>query len=248
MHYLNGSYVGYFNARHGRMGHLFQGRFKSVLVEEEGYWREVSRYIHLNPVRAGLAERPEDWGWCSYRGYHRPHQRVRWVDYQPVLNDFGGDDGAGRKAYRDFVAEGLGRKLDSPLSQAIHGMVLGSEKFLERVRELIEGKPEAREIPELDRLRRRPSLEEVVAAVCRYFGTDPARWRNNTRCDDLSRAAAAYIARQATGLPAKILAEGLGYRNVSSISASCRRMEQAMKSDRMGKDIQALTEQLTTNH
>ena len=58
MHYLNGSYTSYFNRRHKQVGHLFQGRFKAVLIENEGHYWEVSRYIHLNPVRAGLAQRP----------------------------------------------------------------------------------------------------------------------------------------------------------------------------------------------
>ena len=69
MHLLNGSYTGYFNLRHRRVGHLFQGRFKAHLVEEEGYFTEISRYIHLNPVRAKLVERPEQWKWSSYGGY-----------------------------------------------------------------------------------------------------------------------------------------------------------------------------------
>jgi len=62
MQFLNGSYTSYFNWRHRRAGHLFQGRFKAQLVEEEGHYTEVSRYIHLNPVRAGLVDRPERWG------------------------------------------------------------------------------------------------------------------------------------------------------------------------------------------
>jgi hypothetical protein len=59
----------YYNRRHRRVGHLFQGRFKAQLIEDEGYYREISRYIHLNPVRAGLTKRPQDWRWGSYPGY-----------------------------------------------------------------------------------------------------------------------------------------------------------------------------------
>lgn len=63
MHLLNGGYAGYHNARHRRSGHLFQGRFKAIVVEAEGHWLELSRYIHLNPVRARLVQRPEKWKW-----------------------------------------------------------------------------------------------------------------------------------------------------------------------------------------
>src|SRR5271169_1035762 len=71
MHLLNSSYTGYFNLRHRRVGHLFQGRFKAHLVEEEGYFTEISRYIHLNPVRARLVQRPEQWKWSSYAGKNK---------------------------------------------------------------------------------------------------------------------------------------------------------------------------------
>ena len=104
---LNSGYATYFNARHRRVGHVLQGRFRSIVVEEHGYWLELSRYVHLNPVRAGLVSRPEDWAWSSYAGYHRPARRLKWVDYGRVLAEFGGDTPAGRTAYRDYVAEGL---------------------------------------------------------------------------------------------------------------------------------------------
>jgi REP element-mobilizing transposase RayT len=68
MHLLNSSYTGYFNLRHRRVGHLLQGRFKAHLVEEDGYFTEISRYIHLNPLRAKLVQRPEQWKWSSYAG------------------------------------------------------------------------------------------------------------------------------------------------------------------------------------
>ena len=91
MHYLNGSFTGYFNRRHRRSGHLFQGRFKAHLVEEEGYFLEVSRYVHLNPVRGRLVERPEAYRWSSYPGYRRAAQALPWVTYARVLGEFGRD-------------------------------------------------------------------------------------------------------------------------------------------------------------
>ena len=92
MRYLNGAYATWFNVRHGRSGHLLQGRFKALLVDSEGYWLEVSRYVHLNPVRAGLVQSPEQWRWSSYPGYHRAARRLAWVDYETVLGEFGGEN------------------------------------------------------------------------------------------------------------------------------------------------------------
>ncbi len=104
MQYLNGSYTGYFNRRVGRVGHLFQGRFKAHLVDEQGYFQVVSRYIHLNPVRASLVQRPGDYPWSSYAGYVHASKALNWVTYERVLRDFGpGSDAARRRRYVQYV-------------------------------------------------------------------------------------------------------------------------------------------------
>ncbi len=69
MLHVNGAYTNYFNIKHKRRGHLFQGRYKSILVEADSYAGELSRYIHLNPVRAGMVDRPEKYMWSSYQYY-----------------------------------------------------------------------------------------------------------------------------------------------------------------------------------
>ena len=107
MHLLNGSYTGYFNLRHRRVGHLFQGRFKAHLIEEQGYFTEISRYIHLNPVRAKLVERPEQWRWSSYGGYRRTRAALGWVTYDRVLGEFGGMGAEARARYCRFVQAGV---------------------------------------------------------------------------------------------------------------------------------------------
>jgi len=247
MHHLNGSYAGYFNARHARVGHLMQGRFKSVVIEGRGYWLEVSRYVHLNPVRAGLVARPEGWRWSSYPGYHRPARRLAWVDYGRVLREFGGDSPSGRRAYRRYVEEGLGRALDNPLSAAAHGLVLGSDAFLARIRRMLADRADDAEMPALRHLRRGAAMADVIAAVVAQLGGRPEHWRAGKRCDDLSRAVAAYVARQATALPGREIAEALGYRSLSSVSVACRRVEAALSAGRLNETVQAILNELATN-
>jgi putative transposase len=99
MQYLNGAYSSYFNRRHRRVGHLFQGRFKGQLVETDGYFLEVSRDIHLNPVRAGAAQRPEHWKWGSYIGYHYSNGGLPWITYERVLREFGRNKRKARHRY-----------------------------------------------------------------------------------------------------------------------------------------------------
>ena len=225
MQHLNGSFAGYCNARHGTCGHLFQGRFKAVVVENEGHWLEMSRYVHLNPMRAGLAVKPEEWRWSSYPGYRLKRQELGWIDYGPVLNEVGGANAAGRRRYRAFMEEGLGRKLDSPLAVAAYGLALGSDAFAERIRQMVKSRDEDVELPQLSQMQVRPDLEAVIRAGAEQFGEDPSAWVEGRRCDGLGRAVAAYLARRLRAAPSREIAARLGYRNVSSISAACRRVQ-----------------------
>jgi len=247
MHDLNTAYVNYYNARHERAGHLLQGRFKAVLVEDEGHWTEMSRYVHLNPVRAGLVKRPEDWRWSSYAGYHRPAKGLAWVHYPRVLDEFGGDTPSGRRRYREFVAAGLGRPLDSPLALAWHGLVLGSDRFLARIRGMLEARPDHPEVPGLTRLRGRPSLSCVIAEVARRSGSDPSRWAPRRRCDEPARALAAYLARRVAGIPSPQIAEALGYRSISSVSVACRRIEGAPRNSPVRRALLDLMSRLAVS-
>lgn len=248
MHHLNVAYAGYYNARHQRVGHLFQGRYKGVLVEDEGYWLELSRYVHLNPVRAGAVDRPEAWSWSSYVGYHRPAKRVAWVDYARVLADFGGDTSASRRRYRVFIEAGLGRRLGSPLSAAVHGLVLGSDRFVARIRAMLADRLPDAEVPALARLRPRPTVEAVLSAVARRFRADRSRWSSGRRCDDVFRAVAALTARSLTGVPDGPIAAALGYRSPSSVPRACQRAQLAMKNPRLGRDVAAIQADFAANH
>ena len=108
MQRLLGGYAGAFNRRHGRYGHLLQNRFKSILVEEEAYLLELVRYLHLNPVRAGLVGTVDELDRYAWTGHSRLMGRVTdgWQDVDGVLAHFGRRIGAARQAYRQFVWEG----------------------------------------------------------------------------------------------------------------------------------------------
>ena len=105
--------------RRRRPGHLFQGRYKAEMIEDESYCWTVSRYIHLNPVRAGLAARPQDWEWSSYPGYGALRKRRPWVRYETLLaawpGERGGNDAA--RAYRRYVEAGLKDPPRSPFRE-----------------------------------------------------------------------------------------------------------------------------------
>jgi len=225
MQYLNGSYTSYFNRRHGRAGHLFQGRFRGHLVEQEGYFLEISRYIHLNPVRARLVRRPEQFPWSSYAGYRQARRSLPWLTYGRVLGEFAQSEEAARRAYVRFVQAGMAEGLSSPFSGAVGGLLVGSAKFVARIQGLLKGRPADHALVDLKRLRARPTIERIVEVVCGHFDCDPAQWSQGTRSDDAARALAAYLARRRCGYPATAVAEVLGYRGPSGVSHAVRRIE-----------------------
>src|SRR6266581_1819550 len=105
MGHINGAYTTYFNIKRKRSGHLFQGRFKAILVEADEYAAELSRYIHLNPVRAGITAKPEEYRWSSYRVYIGENKATDWLKTEFILGYFGGKAPAAQKKYREFVED-----------------------------------------------------------------------------------------------------------------------------------------------
>jgi len=242
MQFLNGSYTGYFNRRHRRAGHLFQGRFKGHLVEQEGYFLEVSRYIHLNPVRARIADRPGVYPWSSYHGFVRVRKKLAWVCYDKVLAEFDRQPSAARRAYRRFVRAGIKERQPSPFRQAIGGLVLGSDCFAARIRRLVDNTPDDREVPDMKRLRSRPEMSQISAAVAAHFGYDDIPWATGCRSDDAARATAAYLARIRFGHSTKSVADALHYRDSSSVSHAVKRIESS--SGELQHTIDQLEQQL----
>ncbi len=230
MHLLNGSYTGYYNVRHRRVGHLFQGRFKAHLIEEEGYFTEISRYIHLNPVRARLVSKPEQWKWSSYAGYRGSKTALGWVTYDRVLGEFGGLGAEARRRYCRFVEAGIEDPPASPWKKAVGGFLVGSESFAMRVRRLLDGRQADPEVPQVRALRRRPGLDRIVAVVAEHFGCGREEWSSGRRSDALGRAAAAYLARCRFGYSLVETAKALGYRGHSGVGTAVARVEAAGKS------------------
>ncbi len=161
MRQLNGEYTQAFNRRHRRVGHLFQGRFKALVVEKESHLLEVSRYVVLNPVKArGMQVRgPEDWPWSSYRATAGDEAPPAWLTVSWILSRFGKEVGRARTGYRCFVKEGMSRK--AALEER-SGLWVGSEGFGERLQHLALDKEQVREHPRRQRRPNRPDLAKYL--------------------------------------------------------------------------------------
>lgn len=159
MRQLNGVYTQLFNKRHQRTGHLFQGRYKSILIQKDSYLLEVCRYVVLNPVRAGMVARPEGWRWSSYRatvgrGTPPPCLFVDWV-----LAQFSGNRAKAEREYRHFVTEGIGKET---IWREVKGQsLLGEDDFVEGLLPHIKRHQNIPEIPKSHRYVNRPGLERI---------------------------------------------------------------------------------------
>lgn len=127
MQQLNGIYSQYFNRRHQLVGHVFQGRYKAILIQQHTYLLEVARYVVLNPVRAGLVNTPDDWPWSSYPYYLDSYSAPLWLDVAATLKTFSADRTLAIEAYRRFVMAGVGES--SPLLNTRHQLILGNDAF-----------------------------------------------------------------------------------------------------------------------
>ena len=157
MRQLNGMYTQSFNRRHNRVGHLFQGRFKAILVEKESYLLELCRYIVLNPVRVKGKGEIGAWRWSSYRATAGLASVPEFLSTDWILEQFGKNRAKAQKQYRAFVREGLENRPWEELKGQIY---LGSAAFIERHSP---GNQELKEIPRVQLKAVKPSLERIFA-------------------------------------------------------------------------------------
>ncbi len=159
MRQLNGVYTQSSNRRHRRAGHLFQGRFKAILVDSDAYLLELSRYVVLNPVRAGMAITPADWQWSSYRASVGLAPPVAWLAMDDLLENFDETRNLAQQHYAQFVAEGIGA--DSPWSKLKGQIFLGDEPFVLRMQAHLRSGKDDLQIPAAQRRPPPPSLQEI---------------------------------------------------------------------------------------
>jgi REP element-mobilizing transposase RayT len=203
--------------RHSRSGHLFQGRYRTEMVEDETYLWVLTRYIHLNPVRAGMVRSVEDWPWSSYPGYARRRQRLAWVAYDQLLAAWSGEFGRTdpEASYRRFVTAGIKNPPAAPWSQSPRSWMIGSERFMDRLRPLLEGHQPAG-LRRGQRLLRGLELGRIIEAVCRHYGIKRSELaRRGSR--NPARAATAFLARKHSEATLAALVPILGVSRPESV-------------------------------
>lgn len=220
MQHINGAYTSYFNVKRKRSGHLFQGRYKAIVIEADEYAQELSRYIHLNPVRANMVAKPEEYRWSSYLDYIGAKKRPEWLETSFILDYFG--KGAARyKKYRGFVEELDGSEYESPLAAAVASTILGSESFVcELTEKHVGGKQKDREFPAARKLTYKPTLQAILEALKDISG--------NSR---VVKNATIYLCHKYSGAGLKEIGEKFGIKE-SAVSQASRRFAQILERDK----------------
>ena len=234
MRQFNISYTGYYNRRHGRIGHLYQGRFKAIVVDKDSYLLELSRYVHLNPIRIKAkrqrseAERIGEvsrYRWSSLSGYLDGKKKALWMTYDAVLGYVGGS----RQKYAAFVQEGIREGFATPWEGLLAQMVLGNPDFVEKLKKMkIKGSP--KDQPPY-RMIRSIKAEALIKQAARCFGLAEADLTRKRGRHRLERALVMELLHRYSGLKQRMIGERLGNLDEGLVSRDCRAIRAKIKND-----------------
>lgn len=220
---LQTSYTMYFNKRHGRSGHLFEQRYKAMLVDRDNYLLQVSRYIHLNAVSAQLAGRPQDFRWSSYGAYLN-EKGMLGLKTETVLGQMSGSRGRQLQQYREYVEGRRGKRFRNPAPQVRQQSYVGDEDFVEAIQKLATRSAAT---------ERRHSLRRIVKSVSAVTGVEEPEMRQRQRREAVkaSRELVCYIARHHGEVSMEELAKFLQVKESSTPSHAVRRAEERLKTE-----------------
>lgn len=227
MQHINGAYTNYFNTKRKRSGHLFQGRYKGILVEADEYALELSRYIHLNPVRIGIVNEPGEYRWSSFQEYTGKRKTPDWLTTEFILGYFDKLQPAAQKKYSQFVEELIGKEHESPLQQMVAATMLGTPEFVASIQEQhLGGKSPDRNLPALKQLKGKPTIDQILEIAGSVFKED----------EKLATKVAIYLCHRYGGEKLKEIGARFGVKE-SAVSQSSKRFTVEQGKDKKLRDI-----------
>ncbi len=219
MQNLSFRYTRYVNARNNRIGHLFQGRYKALLIDGESYLLELVRYIHCNPVRVGLTASPDTYQWSSHKSY-LGRNSIPWLTSQLVLGQFAVQLGKARKLYHDFVQDGISEVRRQVFhSGTYEGRILGDDNFSEKALAKAD-----------EKLKDRYSLQQLIDTVCSVYGVKPEilAEAGKKQPGAGARAVVAYLVQEEESLSLTKLSN-IVHRDISALSRSAGRIRKRVE-------------------
>jgi len=226
MHMINTGYSVYFNKKNRRAGPLFQGRYKSPLIEADEYLHHVSRYIHLNPVKTAtkLAQKPEDYKWSSYKMFTGKEIAPEWLKTEFILGMFGKSKKEAEREYEKFVKDAT---IDSKKildDGNIMGILVGGMGLFEEIKKKYIDTRDDDEIPKIREIKRLDDAQKVAIIkeeVSKVFKREAER-----------KKITIYLVRMNTGYSLNEISALVGGLTYSGISQVCRRVEKRRREDK----------------
>lgn len=230
MHYINSSYTTYTNIKRKRHGHLFQGRFKAIVVDRDSYLLELSRYLHLNPVRANMAGKPEDYPYSSYCCFTTTAIRDKLVTTRTIFEMISSNADMAREKYISFVESALGTEIESPFKKVYGGIILGSVNFIKDVLGKIEeDQLEKEETSNRRSLRASQLPEEVISAISTHYGIAPEEITSAGQSD--IRKICLYLLKKHTSAANREIGEMLGGMGATAVAKAYQRFTVDLATD-----------------
>lgn len=229
MHYINGSYTTYYNVKRRKCGHVFQGRFKSILVEKEAYLLELSRYIHLNPLRAKMVALPEEYKWSSYAGYLNKNgdgyiDKDKINEYITIKSN----------KYRQFVLDGLNIK-QNPFVNLYAGFILGSEYFIKDKLKILKEEVETKDFSYKKAFRPAIDPETIISSVARYYKKTNQDILSLNKRPVTIKNIAVYLIKRYTALTNNVIGK-LFSLTYSAVSKAAKNIESLIAQDKRLKE------------
>jgi hypothetical protein len=227
----------YFNRKRRRSGHLFQGRFKAVLVDADENLKHLSRYIHLNPVRAGMVDHCKDYQWSSYPVFGGYIKSPEWLETGWLLSLFGEDPDIAKKRYRDFVESVQHEKIENPSDGIVSGTILGGVDFINWVKKTFLSKDsDSKGLPQLKSLKPRPTSDDLIQVLCNEFGCEREIILQKGKKRNHARDLAIYLCREMTGESAVALGLHFGGISGAGIAIKHKQIASQIENDRKFKE------------
>ena len=237
MQWVNVAYATRYNRVHQRRGHLFHGRFKAVLMDADPYLKEVSRFIHLDPVRAGMVKTPELYPWSSFRAFIGHAAVPGFLETRSVLGTFGQNIESSRSLYKDFVLSPANGFSFDPHNGSAAGLILGDGAFVKWVKDtFLRRQGDEREVPQFKKLRPRACLQDVLEAVSRETGRPVEALVKKGAKKNVERDLAIYLARTVTGASCEELGALFGGISGAGVTMRVKHFTRLIKDNQLLAD------------
>jgi putative transposase len=232
MQWFGATYTKRFNLRHNRSDHLFQGRYKNMLVQNDAYLLQLSYYIHRNPLRAGMVRRVADYKWSSYRAYAYGKSHQSWLNTGPILLQFANVKD-NHQAYRESMQK-YSKEEQRTWEDLRHGIFVGTEKFVKKIKKRYLPDIPHTELPHQKQVTRSINLDKVLSKAAGILKCDMELCRNSTRISKsstLDRDLLIYIAWQLGVATNQQIGDKFGL-TYSSVSQRARVIKEKLYKDK----------------